>query len=139
MRSKQFPHQPGQIVDFDSKFWLPVIAIATGMRREEIAQLRRRDIDTVNGVDCICVRAGEGQAIKSPAAERNIPIADTLKKLGFMAFIEDQKLGPDDLILPGCSPMGSMGRYGEVTGKWFGRYLRHIGIKDVKLVPRQRP
>lgn len=133
MRSKQFPHQPGQIVDFDSKFWLPVIAIATGMRREEIAQLRRRDIEQVNGVDCIRVRAGEGQAIKSPAAERNIPIADALKKLGFMVFIEDQKLGPDDLLLPGCSPMGSMARYGEVTGKWFGRYLRHIGIKDAKL------
>jgi integrase len=59
-------------------FWLPRIAVLSGMRMNEIAQLRTEDIRTVNGVLCFHVRAGDGQRLKTANAERLVPVHSAL-------------------------------------------------------------
>lgn len=133
MKSQQMPHRPGALLERNARYWLPLIAITTGMRREEIAQLRRRDLAEVGGVLCFRVRDGEGQSIKSASAKRDIPVPKTLERLGFIEFAGDLSQRPNDLLFEDCRPVGAERKYGEVVGKWFGRYLRHIGIKASSL------
>jgi integrase len=129
MLSRQLPHKPGNLIERNARYWVPLIAISTGMRREEIAQLRRRDLEAVGGILCFRVRDGEGQSIKSASARRDIPVPETIDRLGFLDFVGDLTERPNDLLFGDCRPVGKERKYGEVVGKWFGRYLRHIGIK----------
>lgn len=133
MRSAHLPHLPGGIVEKNARYWVPLISVTTGLRREEITQLRRRDIDFVNGTLCIRVRAGAGQKLKSKSAKRNIPIPEALLRLGFTSFFGDIGVRRDDLVFADCAQVGKARNYGEVIGKWFGRYIRHIGLKTADL------
>lgn len=133
MKSRELPHKPGTVLERNARYWLPLIAVTTGMRREEIAQLRRRDLEVVGGILCFRVRDGEGQGIKSASAKRDIPIPKTLERLGFVEFAGDLTQRPSDLLFTDCRQVGKERKYGEVVGKWFGRYLRHIGIKTSSL------
>lgn len=129
MRSAHLPHLPGDIVEKNARYWVPLFSVTTGLRREEITQLRRRDIDFVNGILCIRVRAGAGQKLKSKSAKRNIPIPEALLRLGFTSFFGEIGVRGDDLVFADCAPVAKARSYGEVVGKWFGRYLRHLGLK----------
>ncbi|MFN7194548.1 MAG: tyrosine-type recombinase/integrase, partial [Rhodospirillales bacterium] len=133
MQSARLPHLPGDRIEKNARFWMPLISVTTGMRREEIAQLRRRDIDFINETLCIRVRAGAGQNLKSKSAKRNIPIPEALFRLGFVAFFGEIGTRSDDLVFADCAPVDKARSYGEVVGKWFGRYLRHIGLKTPDL------
>jgi integrase len=133
MRSNNLTHQPGELIERNARYWLPLISVTTGMRREEIAQLRRRDIETVNGILCIRIRAGVGQKIKTHSAKRNIPIPEILFRLGFVEFFGEVGTRSDDLVFADCAPVDKERKYGEVVGKWFGRYLRYIKLKSPDL------
>jgi integrase len=136
MRSKQLNHKFGDLVVFDNWFWVPLISVTTGMRCEEIAQLQIDDVLQVSGVLCIQVKRGPGRKVKSAAAKRNIPIPDALFRLGFATFVEDRKRikspPPDRLLIPGCGATGKYKLKGTVTAKWFGRYLKGLGMKGEK-------
>lgn len=56
-------------------FWTPLIALFTGMRIEEIAQLLVTDIRQDDGVWCIDVNeAGDGKHVKTEAGVRLVPL-----------------------------------------------------------------
>lgn len=128
MRSDQFRHQPGNLVEHNALFWVPIIMATTGLRREEAAQLKFCDIGSVNGVDCLLIREGSGQTLKNDFSARNVPIPSVLRQLGFLEFVEDRKAKKGEFLFHECKPMGQYQRRGEVVGKAFGRYLRKIGI-----------
>jgi integrase len=136
MRSEQFNHQIGDLVVFENWYWLPLISVTTGMRCEEIAQLRLEDVAPVNGILCFQIRRGEGRVLKSKAAKRNVPVPDALVRLGLARFVEDRKRletpPAGNLLIPGCEPTGKYGLKGTVTAKWFGRYLTNLGLKGEK-------
>ena len=130
MRSDQFRHQPGKLVEHNALFWVTIIMATTGLRREEAAQLKFCDIGPVNGVDCLMVREGSGQTLKNNFSARNVPIPSVLRRLGFVEFVEDRKALKGEFLFAECKPMGQYERRGEIVGKAFGRYQRKIGITD---------
>jgi integrase len=60
-------HKPGKTLTRDSLYWTPLIAATTGMRPEEILQLRKSDIVRRHGVWALLVAEGDGMRVKSEA------------------------------------------------------------------------
>lgn len=56
---------PGELVIRDGKFWIPLIAVFSGMRLGEIVQLLVADIKTENGVSYFDVSRTRGKAINN--------------------------------------------------------------------------
>ena len=69
------------------EFWLPIIAIYTGARINEICQLRGSDIQTHNGITYFNIH-DDGNTLKTRNSIRKIPIHHHLKKLGILELAQ---------------------------------------------------
>lgn len=71
-----------------AKRWLPMLAVLTGARVGELAQLWGGQITEVDGVPVIEIRpAQDGATLKNAASERTVPIHPSLIEVGFLAFV----------------------------------------------------
>jgi integrase len=113
-----------------ANFWIPLLAIFTGMRRSEICQLYKSDIVEKGGVNCIYVGDGEyGQSIISEASRRYIPLHSELIRLGFLKFVEDSEPGP---LFPELKP-STVGRCFHEKWRWFSRAVsRKVSLDSGK-------
>lgn len=85
--------QPGNIIK-RSRFWLPLIALFTGLRMGEILQLTQWHIQTGDdGLPCMLI--GDRMSVKTKASYRVVPIPDIILRCGFMSFVESK---PDELF-----------------------------------------
>jgi integrase len=77
-------------------FWVPLIAIFTGMRVEEICQLRVADVGHhPRGMFFRVTDEGPGQKLKTEPSRRLIPVHDELLKIGFAEFVQDARTRRD--------------------------------------------
>jgi integrase len=76
-----------------SRFWLPVIAMFTGARKNEIAELTKDDICTYESITKDKIYYIKIVDTKTIAGFRNVPIHSKLIKLGFIDFIDGLKEG----------------------------------------------
>lgn len=118
--------------------WMPMIALATGARLEEIAQLRLEDIvlDPEFGPLMRVTDEGEGQRVKTEGSRRTIPLHPALVKTGFLDYVEQVGEAGHEWVFPELVPDHD-GRRGGNFGKWFARYLRSadgVGISDPRVV-----
>jgi integrase len=118
------------------RFWVPLIALFTGMRLNEICQLTTSDIAAYGGVDCIFINDDpEGddpedrKRIKTEAGERYIPIHPELKRLGFLVYVEEMKRASGQRLFPTLTK-GNDGYYSSKFSKWFARFLKSVGVKS---------
>lgn len=119
-------------------FWIPMIALVTGARLEEICQLRFEDIvlDPEFGPLMRVTDEGEGQRVKTQGSRRTIPLHPALVRTGFLDYVEHVGEAGHEWVFPELVPDHD-GRRGGNFGKWFARYLRApkgVGIKDPRLV-----
>jgi integrase len=113
------------------RFWVPVIALYSGMRLNEICQLDVADIRRVEGVDCIFVNAlqpseGNAKRLKTISSERFVPIHPALKEIGFMEFVAQGRAAGGARLFPEL-PLSATGYYSDPFSKWFSRMVRKIG------------
>ena len=82
--------------DFEWRFWLPIVALFSGMRGNEISLLLTTDIQkTENGISYFNVTdvgdaSGKGvlaKSVKTVTSIRKIPIHDSIIELGFLDFV----------------------------------------------------
>lgn len=125
--------KPGSFVVRDEKFWLPLIAVFSGMRQEEICQLRVEDIRQEEGVWFIDVNDRPPRKLKNATAVRRVPIHSELIRLGFLAHIDKQRRVRQPRVFPGLEPGGADARLGHAFTKWFTRYRRDVGVYRVGL------
>lgn len=125
----------------EAAYWIPVLAIFTGARLEEIGQLRPIDVRQETFVDpdgaertawFIEVTKAAGK-LKNTASERLIPVHAELERLGFIRFaIAAHEEGRERLF-----PLLTPGPHGNLThkwGQWFGAYLRGVcGVTDRRM------
>ncbi|TAV33693.1 site-specific integrase [Rhizobium ruizarguesonis] len=86
------------------RWWVPMIAIYSGMRMGEIVTLGVDDIGVRDGIECFVLRKTADRSLKTPGSERVIPIHPELIKLGLpqrVAKIRDQGGGRLFPELPG--------------------------------------
>ncbi len=102
------------------KYWCPLIALFSGLRREEVARLRKDDFDVSNGVWLLRIQATHDRRLKSKAAIREVPVHSTLIALGLRDFVDG--LSSNAPLFPDLRPTGAYKEYGEQLGKWFRTY-----------------
>jgi integrase len=82
--------------------WIALIALYTGARLEEIAQLTTADVreETANGatVTVIDVHNGGDNKLKNETSQRLIPVHSELVRLGLLTYVKALPRGP---LFPG--------------------------------------
>lgn len=73
------------------QFWLPLIALFTGARLNEICQLHLEDITQVDGIWAFDINNKGVKRLKTSSAVRRVPISQTLIDIGFLDYLEDVK------------------------------------------------
>lgn len=109
--------------------WLPLLALFTGARLEELAQLETSDIQ--HHLDCgsyICIRRAvdRSKRTKNLNSVRNFPVHPKLVQLGFINYVASCKPGR---LFPALRP----DKYGILStsfSTWFGIYLDEQEIND---------
>jgi integrase len=126
--------KPGDHIVKDSKYWIPLVGLFTGMRLGEIVQLTVSDIKEDEGISYIDVNKDEGKQLKTSSSQRVIPVHQILRELGFLAYVEKRRKAADNpRLFPEVQP-GKNGYASHNFSKYFGRYLKQIGVKTDKTV-----
>ena len=135
----------GKKVYRDSYWWLPIIAMHTGARLEEIAQLQNRDLKQDSEKNWyIEITEAQKQTLKSDGAifdfdakklknansVRNVPVHSFLIKLGFLDLfnITDKKLG-GKRIFQELKFRGKQESYSQIYSQHFGEYRKKLSEK----------
>ena len=120
---------PGYLKKFHKPdfYWLPIVALFTGARREEIAALNAADIKTVDGVQCIHIQKG-----KTADARRLVPIHPQLVEMGFVAYAKHLQEQGEEFLFPHLTE-GANGK-GKNAGRQFSDWLDEVGISDKRKV-----
>ncbi|MEO9129919.1 MAG: DUF6538 domain-containing protein [Sphingomonas sp.] len=129
----------------EASYWLPLLALFTGARLEELGQLRPSDVVQIaypdaDGVErkawvvSITEDDEDGLSIKNAASERVVPVQSELERLGFLRLVADAKAEGQERLFAGLKA----NVYGRVTakwGEWFSLYKRAAcGITDKRMV-----
>lgn len=114
--------------------WLPLLALFTGARVEELAQLLVADICSATGLGWyldINDDAEHGH-LKNAASRRRVPIHPILIACGFLDYL--QSMRGSHLLFPGLKP-NPRKKLGGYFSNFFSAYLRkHVGITDRRKV-----
>jgi integrase len=131
--------------DHPMRFWLPLLALYSGARMQDLLRLKRCDIKVTPEQPDYCIansmhdKSKEGvpyidltnfteKKLKTRNANRTIPIHEVLwNKLGFKKFLQTRD---SDECLWG-NQVKENGSNSDAFGKAFNRYIKNNGLKDV--------
>ncbi len=115
--------------------WIPLIALYTGARIEEIAQLMISDIVKIDGFDAFRINAepdepaADGKAaevdkarsLKNENASRIVPIHDALIEAGLPAYVRARRDAGDRRLFPLVDAAGN--RRSKNFSRWINRII----------------
>lgn len=117
----------------EAAYWLPLLALFTGARIEELAQLRVEDVRQAPGLGYFLnISDIDHGQLKNQASRRRIPVHGELIDCGFLDY---------QATLPATSPLfpdlkrNPRGKLGGYFSNYFSGYLRKkVGITDPRKV-----
>ncbi len=111
----------------DERFWLPVLALYTGARLNELGQLGTADVRQADGVTYIAITADDGKHTKNVGSIREVPLHKDVLDAGFLQYVSSQGAGR---LFPNLKP----DKYGNLTSSYSKRFSRDlrgtIGVTD---------
>ncbi|HLO75847.1 MAG TPA: site-specific integrase [Magnetospirillum sp.] len=113
----------------DGRFWLPLLALYTGARREELAKLAVTDVREAAGVWVLDIVANAHGRVKERASNRTVPLHPALLKIGFLAHVEGVRKAGGEMLFPDFTRGGTDNKLGENFGKWFTRLLDDLDLR----------
>ena len=129
----------------EAAYWLPLLALFTGARMEELGQLRPDDVVHRSYPDpdgnerqgwflnLVEIARENGTELKTAESERVIPLHSELHRLGFLDFALAMKNEERHRLFYKLTP----GPYGNLThkwGQWFAHSLRNTwGVTDKRM------
>lgn len=120
----------------EAAYWLPLLALYTGARLDELGQLRKSDIRSEEDIWFIDINTlDEGKSLKTQSSKRKVPLHPTILDAGIIKYVNSLTSKDDKgLLFPELKPDSK----GKLTGnwsKWWGRYARkELGITDSRKV-----
>ncbi|RVT82592.1 site-specific integrase [Rhodobacteraceae bacterium CCMM004] len=120
------------LVKSDEYKWSTLLALYTGARRREIAQLFLTDIRQDRDIWYLDINDdGPRKSLKTPAAKRRVPVHSELIRLGFLNWV--QGLPRQERLFMSFSYNAKEG-YGRNPGRFFSTFLKGLGMKEPGLV-----
>lgn len=119
---------PGTLVLRDERFWLPLVAVFSGLRQEEICQLQIEDVRQEDGIWYFDINDRPPRRLKNATAIRRVPVHSELIRLGFLQHVERLRRSRQTRVFPAFRPGGADDRLGHAFTKWFTRYRRDVGL-----------
>lgn len=112
-------------------YWLPILALYTGLRLRELAQLYVDDVVQHGGRWYFYVSGGrKGQHIKTASSQRMVPLHDRIIGAGFLDYLAEARDRRMVHLFPGLNWEAANGP-GDAISDWFARTLRnHVGIDN---------
>ena len=131
----------------EAAFWLPLLAMFTGARLEELGQLLISDVKTIDGIVCLSItdipddetRMTKAEANRSPAisktvkteaARRIVPLHPTLIDLGFLRYVEKIKAVSKNRLFPELRSY--RGKVTKNFSRFINRYIDNHVTKNPK-------
>lgn len=132
--SNTVEHKPGNFTIRDWRYWLPLIALFSGMRLGEIAQLLVEDLQEMHGIWTMHVTTDgdDEKRLKTVGSERIVPVHSELITLGFLSYYRARKAAGSKRLFPEIKP-DSRGFMSGVPSKFLNTYLDRIGVKTKTL------
>lgn len=117
----------------DAAAWVPLIALYTGARLEEICQLQVSDLKDDGEIKYFSIQPddqveGGGQkTLKNDASRRNVPIHHKLIKAGLLNYVAELKEVGATWLFPKLVP-DSYGKRSGNFSKWWTRWRASQGV-----------
>lgn len=127
----------GDRVFEDHRFWVPLIALFSGLREGEICGLGIDDIGWNEAAGCWTITlAGpdggdarvQGRKHKTAQSRRVVPVHDELIRLGLPRYVEAARAAGHERLFPVLQMSGARQSYAVQFTKWFNRYRDDIGL-----------
>jgi integrase len=110
-----------------AKRWIPLIALYSGGRLEEVAGLRVKDIRAEAGVTFFAFEPHSERGLKTDSSRRNVPVHPELITLGLLDYAKT--VPQDGLLFPSLRP-GPHGKRSGAFSKWYARFVDGLGVSD---------
>jgi integrase len=123
-------NMPGYLLRKDYLFWVPLVAVFSGMRAGEILQLSKSDIKIEAGIPYFDINKWEDvpdeldKSLKSEAAKRRVPIHRTVLDTGFLEYVKAQPKGR----IFAKAKKGSDGTYTQYFSKQWRVIAQKAGV-----------
>jgi len=111
--------------------WGPLIALYSGARLNEIAQIHLTDIRQEDGVWCFDLNDdGDTKDLKTDASRRLVPIHSRLIELGLLDYVRQLRESGVQKLFQGFQYCPKNG-WGRSLGRWFNdQFLVKLGLKQ---------
>ena len=115
------------------QYWIPLIALFTGARSNEICQLSVSDIKSgvPSGpqVDYFDFNDDNYKSLKNESSRRRVPIHGELLELDFLDFVDRQKKRGNSRLFSELKETD--GKFNHYFGRWFRGYQDKCGVLTI--------
>lgn len=123
--SRGYREKPGSQIVKDREYWLPILAMHSGMRLEEMATLKVSELVEIDGILAFDLRSRSltGRArVKNVPSKRLVPLHANLIAIGFAKWAQESR-DPEGYIFPGYK-FDSRDKRSAQFSKWWGHWSR---------------
>lgn len=122
---------PGDLLVRDYRYWLPLIALYSGARLGEIAQLETADVKQLHGtwVFHITREGSTKKTTKTPGSQRVVPIHPKLIEFGLTELHASRLNAGCERLFPEIE-CDTRGQISGRPSRWFGRYMARVGLRE---------
>ena len=113
--------------------WLPLLALFTGARLEELGSLDTQDVREEQGVFHLFIHADSaGRSVKTGSSRRKVPVHPELVRLGFLDYVQERRKTHDKPLFPDLQ--SARAQRTAAFSSWWGRYTTKLGLTDPRKV-----
>ena len=111
----------------EAYYWIFLLGIFTGMRTNEMTQLRLDDFQQIDGVWMIQVDETEETRVKTRNSIRKVPVHPKLIELGILDYIQKLRKQKQDRFFWELKMV--RGKYGKEVSRFYNeKYLKEVGV-----------
>lgn len=126
-------YEPGSIRIDGWRYWLPIIALFSGARLNELCGLMVSDFDQQNGIDFFHIRESEDRGLKTRSSIRIVPVHQALIDLGLLSHVDQVRRAGGRRVFPDIEP-GPRGYLSHKPSKFYGRLIARTLGDDAAVV-----